>query len=116
LRDAALSNHFWVLFSICETKEIALGRLSLPLRLALCRIPFARKSNQKRTEAQRPPEPARVRLITAAVLTVVVLAMNLPPANSALLSTRLGALTDELFLLNLAVVPDGTAALNVTVR
>ena len=56
------------------------------------------------------PRTARVRLITAVVLTVVVLAMNLPPANSALPSTRRGALPDELFLLKLTVVPDGTAA------
>jgi hypothetical protein len=50
------------------------------------------------------------------VVAVVVLAMNLAPVNSALLSTRLGALGDELFLLKLAVVPDGTAALTVTVH
>ena len=42
--------------------------------------------------------------------------MNLAPVNSALLSTRLGALGDELFLLKLAVVPDGTAALEVTAQ
>lgn len=70
----------------------------------------------KTHSAPAAPEPARVRLITAVVVTVVVLARNLPPVNSALLSTRFGALTDELFLLKLAVFPDGTAALKVTVR
>jgi hypothetical protein len=50
----------------------------------------------------------------AVVVTVVLLAMNLPPVNSALL-TRLTALADELFLFTL-VVPDGTAKLEVTVR
>lgn len=70
----------------------------------------------KTPSAPAAPEPALVRLITAEVVTVVVLAMNLPPVNSALLSRRLGALEDELFLLQLAVVPDGTTALKVTVR
>jgi hypothetical protein len=42
--------------------------------------------------------------------------MNLAPVNWALLSTRLGALGDELFLLKLGVVSDGTAALKVTVH
>jgi len=70
----------------------------------------------KTHSAAAAPEPARVRLITAIVVAVVVLAMNLAPVNSALLSTRLGALGDELFLLKLAVVPDGTAALTVTVH
>jgi hypothetical protein len=85
-------------------KKFALGRLLLPLRLALCRIPFARKSNQKRTQPQRPP--------------------NLPASTDhggrgnrcrAGRESCAGEF-DELFLLKLAVVPDGTAALKVTVR
>lgn len=59
--------------------------------------------NPTKNAAPAAPKPACVRLITAVVVTVVVLAMNLPPVNSALLPTRFGALADELFLLKLAV-------------
>jgi hypothetical protein len=109
LRNAALSNHFCVFCSICETLEIALGRLSLPLRLPSVGYPLL--GNQTKTHSAAAAPGA---LTMAVVATVVVLAMNLPPVNSALL-TRLAALADELFLFKL-VVPDGTAELEVSVR
>jgi hypothetical protein len=54
------------------------------------------------------PEHARVRLITAVVVTVC----NRCRAGHESCAGEF----DELFLLKLAVVPDGTAALKVTVR
>jgi uncharacterized protein (DUF2336 family) len=100
LRDAALSNHFCVLFSICETQEICSWPIIASLATCLVSDTLCSEIQPKTHSAAAAPEPARVRLITAVVVTVVVLAGEF----------------DELFLLKLAVVPDGTAALKVTVR